>query len=274
MDYDDVIRHQKISHLFPEAETDVTPSEWWWAYSIFRSRNWKTPSGARISPILELFNYGQKPSIRVAINDDGTTDLIAEKAIETGQPIIINDGLISSRELLEWYGFVLPGENKRDYYPVGVGLQEDDKLYGAKRHLFKQRGIKDGQTFHLQRDLIPRDLVFALRVFHVSVYDYENADNALQDRVVSVQNEISVCNTLIDMCEETLDGLTHSLKRDKERLKSPDLSNNERAAIIFRRSEKRILLSVLKLAKMQFADVEKLWDSRSFEIPTVRERDH
>ena len=42
--------------------------------------------------------------------------------------LLINDGLIGNRELLDWYGFVIPF-NRNDYYPVGVGLKHDDNFY-------------------------------------------------------------------------------------------------------------------------------------------------
>ena len=71
-DYQRVISNTNYSRLFPDSsapdkesqkvnEADlVTLQEFRWAYSVFRSRNWKTPKGPKISPVLELFNYGQE----------------------------------------------------------------------------------------------------------------------------------------------------------------------------------------------------------------------
>jgi len=269
--FNEISQNGNFSRLFPDGNADVRADEWRWAYTVWRTRNWSTAKGAKISPVLELFNYGVEANVRVVAKENGLFELVANEDIEAGQPVFINDGSTGNRELLDWYGFVRP-KNPFDYFPVGLGFDKDDKLYGMKRNLLKQRGLKDGQSYQLKRDLIPRDLVCALRIYHVNVYDYSEAENALQDRVISMQNEVSVCNTLIEMCEKTLAGLPHSLKDDKILLESEDLSANVRAAVTLRRSEKRIILSVLKLAKMQLADVKKLWDTRTFDIPTIRDQ--
>lgn len=290
IEYEAIVETRNYTTLFPDTlkialaksgnedlseedldEDDVISfSEWRWAYSILRSRNWKTTNGAKIAPILELFNYGEESNVKVVMKDDGSVDLVAENNIHQGENLIINDGMISNRELLDWYGFVVP-TNSKDYYPVGVGLDSEEKLYGAKKDYLKRRGIQDGQTFHFKHNLIPRDLVYALRIYHLSIYDFTDADNALENKIVSVQNEMAMVNTIIELCEDTLDNLKHPLKKDKDKLDTLESTSPLYSAITLRRGEKKIIHSILKLAKMQSEDVQKHWNTRSYEIPTVRD---
>lgn len=64
--------------------------------------------------------------------------------------------------------------------------------------------FQSGQTFPVTIDKIPDELIFALRVYHVSVYDYEDTNNAFSGKAVSSHNELKVCQTIIDTCQAAL----------------------------------------------------------------------
>lgn len=48
---------------------------------------------------------------------------------------------MSNRDLLDYYGITIE-DNEHDNVQLGVTLDKDDRLYGAKMDMFKRRGIK------------------------------------------------------------------------------------------------------------------------------------
>ncbi len=49
---------------------------------------------------------------------------------------------MSNTDLLDYYGFTIT-KNDQDYIELGVGLNTDDKLYGNKIKLLRQRKITE-----------------------------------------------------------------------------------------------------------------------------------
>lgn len=43
-----------------------------------------------------------------------------------------------------------------------------------------------------------------MRIYHASIYDYDDIDNSLKDKVISLHNERQVAETLIRMCTSSL----------------------------------------------------------------------
>eukprot|EP01111_Echinosteliopsis_oligospora_P009784 TRINITY_DN2932_c0_g1_i1.p1 TRINITY_DN2932_c0_g1~~TRINITY_DN2932_c0_g1_i1.p1 ORF type:complete len:359 (+),score=65.43 TRINITY_DN2932_c0_g1_i1:290-1366(+) len=274
----DYIRQQEklLQRIFPSSDTDtpstsqnlpkeIKTSDWLWAFSVFRSRHLKIENFLFMFPIVDLFNFANKANVDVIIEGE-VVKLVAAKDILSGQPLHINDGLVGNRDLLDYYGFVIQ-DNIHDYYPVGIGLDNSDSLYMKKKGLFQRKGIKEGAVFPLQRLSVNQELIFALRIYHLSVYDFSEADNAFDGKMISVQNEYEVCNSLIDLCEASLEGLTHSIKSDNIML-NKKIPFKLRSAIRIRKAEKRILLANLKLAKQILEKVEEQWQYRSYDIPT------
>jgi hypothetical protein len=120
----------------------------------------------------------------------------------------------------------------------------------------------------LKKDEIPANLIFALRIYHITIYDSSEAREALDGKVISVQNEIAVCETIINLCENALDEMPHSVKEDNELIKNYGNSLDKKLynAVVLRRSEKVILKSVLKMVKANLADVQKDWNFRGYGI--------
>jgi hypothetical protein len=49
---------------------------------------------------------------------------------------------MSNSDLLDYYGFTIT-KNDQDFVEFGVGLNKDDKLYGNKVQLLRQRKITE-----------------------------------------------------------------------------------------------------------------------------------
>jgi hypothetical protein len=270
-EYHDAVDLLDITKLYVDTDPNIyTLQKWKWAHTVLRSRGWQVNGTSRVLPVVELFNYATRANVGVAVKG-GVLEFVTNAKIAKGEAIIINDGLVGNKELLEWYGFVVPN-NPHDYYPVGVGLDTEDRLYGFKKNLFKEADIVDGATYLLQRKHVPPKLLMALRIYHVSLYDHSEAREAFQGKLISSQNELRVCETVIDLCESTLEQMEHSLKSDGDLLRgNAALPRNLYSAIIIRRSEKSILRSVLKMAKMKMEDVKSSWNFRSMDIPTIKQ---
>jgi hypothetical protein len=153
------------------------------------------------------------------------------------QQVIINEGRVRNSELLEYYGFVLT--KGADNYIEVSSLSEDAEGYIDANCMLRCRwawilqincmatrrrcstkpasqstlcvycmqcvtGYHSNHIFKLRGTEIPRDLLFALRVYHATVYDWEFVDNAFNDKMISYQNELKVAQTIIELCEDSL----------------------------------------------------------------------
>jgi len=246
-------------------------SEFLWAFAIYGSRNWYKSEKffSPIFPLIETFNYREEASVRFEENKNGVLELFATEDIEKGEEIIICEGKLRNKDLLENYGFVLE-KNEHNSLDVGVGLEEGEQLYGNKKELFHEIGFKNGQTFPLSEEKIPEDLLVALRIYHTTVYDLEDVRNALENKPVSMQNELKVAETLLELCTSSLKSFKTTAKQDKELLKT-SLTTRMRNAVIYRRGEKKILLKTLERARVAFDGVKSKWDMRTMDIPGTKE---
>jgi len=166
---------------------------------------------------------------------------------------------------LEFFGFVLD-KNDENYLQVGVSLDHEDRLYGNKKEKLHKKGLKDGQSYKIKADKLPPDLIYALRIYHTTIFDYEDIDNALKGKGISSQNELKVANMLVDLCQETLKNYPTTPKEDKALLKT-ELKPRHRAAVLLRRGEKRILSQTLNTARSAVDHVKKNWNYRTMDIP-------
>jgi len=257
-----------ISEAFPEhfPPEIFTFEEFKWAFSVYNSRVWleskHTPTS--ILPLIEVFNYAHESSVRFLPTEEGILQVIATKDIDEGEEIFLSERRLSNRDLLKFFGFVLE-RNHAESFPVGVGLDKDDRLYGNKKETLHRRGLRNGQHYELSEKDIDPNLLFALRVYHVTLFDFDELENVFENKPVSLQNEKKVANTLIELCETTLRQYPTTAKKDKVLLKET-LSSRHRNAVILRRGEKRILFKTLQRARSALGQVENQWDFRSIDI--------
>jgi len=242
-----------------------TYEEYIWAYSVFTSRHWVAKEPA-ILPLIDSFNFKKESSVDFVQKPDGSIDVISKHDIAEGQEIIVNDGLLGNRDLLEFFGFILD-KNNENYMEVGVSLDKDDKLYANKKKKLQEKGLKNGQTFKIKANEISPDLIFALRIYHTNIFDFEDIDNAFKNKIVSSQNELKVAQMLVDLCLETLKSYPTTSREDKDLLKTQTLTRRQRNAVILRRGEKKILTQTLNKARGALQQVESNWEHRSMDIP-------
>jgi len=166
-------------------------------------------------------------------------------------------------------------KNSKNCIDVGLGLDRDDQLYGNKKKLLHENFLSDGQTYCITDVSIPEKLIFALRVYHMSIYDADEIKQAFENKPISSQNEKKVVRTLLDLCEHSIKGYPTTAKVDKERLsdlkkKEPNLTKAEERlekALIFRIGEKRILHKTLQKVQEMMEEVKKGWNLRSIDTP-------
>eukprot|EP01116_Phalansterium_solitarium_P000202 TRINITY_DN10115_c0_g1_i1.p1 TRINITY_DN10115_c0_g1~~TRINITY_DN10115_c0_g1_i1.p1 ORF type:complete len:505 (+),score=137.98 TRINITY_DN10115_c0_g1_i1:1035-2549(+) len=264
-EYDDVVGRlaQMYPTLFPRETFSLALYEW--AHVILSGRAWAAAQSV-ITPLLplsEAFSYSDEPSVKVR-ERHGILELLAAAPIEPGDEVVINDGLRDNADLLLYFGFALH-DNAGDQFLVGVGLDPAQPLYGAKRKLFERYGILDGQEYGLRMAPPPKALLCALRLWHVSVFDLDDADRALRDQPISHQNEQKVAETLGDLCKGQLAKFETSIKEDKALL-GTKLPPRLRYAIVARLGEKRILAQNLKRANDTKQKVAANWDRRTMDI--------
>jgi len=162
---------------------------------------------------------------------------------------------------------------------VGLGLDRDDQLYGNKKKALHDNNLSDGQTYSITDHSIPKELIFALRIYHMNIYDADEVQKAFQDKPISSQNEKKVAQTLLDLCQHSIKGYATTAKRDKEilselrqkeKINDPKLARtNDRLekALIFRISEKKILHKTLQKVQAMMEEVKKGWNLRSLDTP-------
>ena len=117
------------------------------------------------------------------------------------------------------------------------------------------KGAAPEQTFHLEWKKIPLDLIFALRVYHAIVGEYHEMNSALKDEPISERNEREVWESLGTLSLETLQRYPTTFKHDTDLLKEfkrgakseTQPTRNFKNAVMYRRSEKRILTHVVEV---------------------------
>jgi hypothetical protein len=117
-------------------------------------------------------SYGAPGTAHLHQNNDSSIDIVLSAPVATGQKIHLNDDIagnnVDNYRLLEIFGMLL---SKRSFtYAVSVSLDKNDPMYGNKREMFdkyfrKQR-VSPVQTFSLDGKQVPRELLFALRVYN------------------------------------------------------------------------------------------------------------
>jgi hypothetical protein len=119
------------------------------------------------------------------------------------------------------------GRTELDTIPVGLSLDANERMFGTKREHLKRRGLTkyaficlhifnqktiSGQTYFLNQTGIPMDLIFALRIYHTTVYEYDSMENAHNDKIISHQNELKVIESLMELIRGQLKGYITTIK--------------------------------------------------------------
>eukprot|EP01095_Lingulamoeba_sp_RSL-Kostka_P001983 TRINITY_DN1281_c0_g1_i1.p1 TRINITY_DN1281_c0_g1~~TRINITY_DN1281_c0_g1_i1.p1 ORF type:complete len:525 (+),score=116.05 TRINITY_DN1281_c0_g1_i1:34-1608(+) len=280
-----------------------------WALQTYRSRSTLCDNESEFENYCfpgyyELLRYDMPQNIEVINNEeDNTIEFRAMKSLPKHTELVASEGHFSDSDMLDFFGYIwktptvpskdYPENNPYNDFLVGVALDRNDNLYGFKKNLLNSLKLKDGQLYGLKLTKgINRNLLNALRVYYISVYESDQAENLFKrDEMISLQNEVSVYNNLLDILEERLSRYDKTYTEDIESLeeilaeKESLLSNPEqnhedflekyhantqiRQLIQVSISEKIILLHNIALCKEALNTIMDQWDTRDFDIPDV-----
>jgi len=261
---------REVNELQSILSISMDSTAWAWADSVKSGRffpiNPKTHEFA-LSPLKEFFTYGAEANVVIDEDEDGRLRLVVvADEIAAGDQLILNDGDMSNADLLQAYGFALPNNRANDI-SVGVALDRDDRLFGAKRDLFETAGLgSSGQAVVRcnATHILPNELLNALRIYHLTVYDWEERTAVLENKPVSLQNERDALTALAQYAEASLEGFGGSERADKERLASADgaADTETRIGLSIRLSERRLFSRLFERCARGLEWVESKWDNR------------
>eukprot|EP01119_Soliformovum_irregulare_P011847 TRINITY_DN3013_c0_g1_i1.p1 TRINITY_DN3013_c0_g1~~TRINITY_DN3013_c0_g1_i1.p1 ORF type:complete len:482 (+),score=159.95 TRINITY_DN3013_c0_g1_i1:54-1499(+) len=261
----------RLTERFPEQfPADVfTLADYTWAHALYISRNWYKDVNKPIFPVTEVFNYRGEQNVKI-IEEDGRLTLVAMSDLKSGDVVIVRESQLTNRQLLEFFGFVLEkgGDTTID---VAVGLDPAEQLYNPKRLKLKERGISEDSQFSLRTTEIPEDLLYALRIFHSTTYDWDDITNADRNKPVSLQSEKLVAQSLIDTCQSAFSEYMTTAREDKNIL-AGNPSHRLKQAVLLRRAEKKVLWKTLEIGKKVMKQVLAQWDMRTYDLPTANEQ--
>lgn len=242
-------------------------SQWKTAYAVVRALQMTdvdAVSTLMLVPWISLFSFSNPPNAHFHQRNDSSIEIVMSKAVASGQVVVLNDDIPGAEPrdnfyLFETFGILL--SKRRITYAVSVALDRQDPMYGNKRELFDKYfpTKRASHEFFLDGEAVPKELVFALRVFHADVQDFHDMSWAM-DRPVSARSERSTWETLGMLCADKLRSFPSTLEEDRQILDSrAQLSRNSRNAILWRRAEKRILRKTLRLAEEQAKRLHNNW---------------
>ena len=118
---------------------------------------------------------------------------------------------------------------------------------------------------------ISKNLLYALRVYFLTIYESDEVENLYADKQVTVQNEISVYQALANLCSRKLEHFVSTVEEDEKILSSDERKDDTiyRMSVRYRLEEKKILNSVIKIAEEKLSVLSAEWSTRTLEVPKV-----
>jgi Rubisco LSMT substrate-binding len=306
--------HEKHPEMFP-AEV-FNKDSFQWAHGVFSSRHWfrssnKIFGGAfPVFPFIDAYNPERNVTVKATVRletvkegelpgSENFVDFIVSDDVAMGSEVALGDEPMGNRDLLEFFGFVIPN-NPADAIELSVGMNPEDQMYGNKKRMLEAAGLRDQQMYFLRDNEVPTDLINALRVYHSSVYDWDQAERILDNKAISAQSEMKTTNDIVNLVKSNLKKYPTSAKEDKALLarirkllkkdaaalsaettklkkKDPLLGADHaslrrtEAAVLLRRGEKKILVHALGIAHEAARRVQNNWEMREMDIPGTDE---
>ena len=139
----------------------------------------------------------------------------------------------------------------RGSFSVNVALPEDDRFYDDKIDILELHGLKESNEFVLQAGMSPpEDLLATLRLLNIQGADafllealFRNEAWEHMQLPVSEENESAVCRSMIDGCNQALQGLPGSAADDAATMKEAVPGGKEALATAIRLGEREALES-------------------------------
>ena len=233
---------------------------WKWAYAVVMAHQFiGADSIVRLVPAIRLFSFARVGNAHLHELENGSLSIRLRKAVSEGDEVIVNEDISDSSpeeesnnaRLLRLFGIVV---SKRAFgFPTAVALDREDPMFGNKRELFDVRFGPKSTTvpsFQLSAASIPSNLIFALRIYHAETTEHHELRNALKNKMISSRNEKLTWESLGTLCYQRLEQFPTTIMEDKELLdewkRDGNGSRNVKNALLFRRSEKRVLMNTLR----------------------------
>lgn len=298
-DNNDILRplREASPELFPKERYNSASLKW--AKAVWRSRvtSCTVPGedgGEPLEfecfhPIYELANYGQAATVQIR-EADGFLELVALADIAPGDELIIgDDSALSDLQLLDYYGYLREEGHQEHSYGFGVGLDSSESMYGWKKELLASKHLQDHQLYALKAmELPPKELLYALRVYFMTIYESDELGALFNMEPLSLNNELEVFSAIGSTCLRKLQKFSTTLASQKEELQdvssqlqllresSTEAVGRAQLATLERKerglayaiAEREILLYHERYAAHMVEEVRAAWDTRSFDVPT------
>jgi protein-histidine N-methyltransferase len=231
-----------------------------WARSCVITRVFGlTVAGKRteaLVPLADMLNHAHPAETHWAYEEDaGAFVMTAVVPIRAGDPVHDSYGRKSNARLLVNYGFTLDDNDDDDEAAVRLAIPEGAPLAGEKARLL---GAPQGElaTFRVPAPSGEGTAAAALsflRVASATPREMEILRGAPIDAAhvlpLNGRNESAALGLLAAACERALQAFPTAVEQDDALLQEGALSLNARNAVVARRSEKRVLLRCLEVAR-------------------------
>jgi len=232
--------------LFPNG---LTYEQYIWAYCVVSSRAWTFGNNFVLVPLGDLLNHRPDagfPGVDVSgqyLEVNATQDYIK------GDQVFMSYGNKSNSELLGTYGFILE-DNPHEAAIINFQLRPSNLAIAIIEPLLKKADPAYG-TLRLVPNYRPDGLLRAFRIANIDFDDLKHTAALLEGRPISLKNEVLAYRGAIAALSNLFKAFTTTVEEDTTLLESGNLSPNRRAAVLIRRSDKKIIQNiVLVLAKL------------------------
>ena len=232
----------------------LTYETYLWALSTVFSRFITLTTAAHgqlrgMVPVVDMLNHAPTSQVGHTYSDvDGMFRVITQQPWAPGEEICLNYGHVSNARLLMLYGFALPNN---PYASIEVYASMSPSAPQVKQDALAHMGILTATPFEVTATALPATLLAFLRVQHARD-DESTSVTALAmaaARPLSAETERAACEALRTALEAMRDAYPDTAEDDERLLLLGQgaLGTVERAAVVFRLSEKRVLQSALRL---------------------------
>eukprot|EP00741_Cyanophora_paradoxa_P001044 tig00000455_g1005.t1 len=252
---------EEYEQWFPESL--VTFDAYKWAMAIIYNRAWEMRIGERpaarvLAPLVDLANWA--PDVPTAVVFDekaGAVVMRTGKDYDEGQQIFVGYNLPASNwRLLQAYGFLVD-DPARNEVVLDLQLSPSIPYYEEKEDLIAARRGSQGMSFVLKKDdLLPADLLYAMRISALTAEDWRGRSEAEEDRPVSYNSEVAAYETLASAVQDVIHRYRTTVSED-ELLLHAGISRHTRLAVRLRIEEKIILRSAHHLYTSRKARIKE-----------------
>jgi len=194
------------------------------------------------------------------------------RPIQRGDQVFDSYGRKCNSRFFVNYGFALDDNHEDNEAVIRVQLPPNDPHYHLKVRMLGGREISARREYQIPawyREKKTRELFGFMRFVHArdsELLPFTSASNGSElklDEVepISIRNEIKVLEDIREACKESYAKFPEPIEYDEELLASGKLKmySNERNCVVMRHGEKKVLVSLIKLADEAIPLLKKPW---------------